>query len=260
MTEHQLVTRRCGCGAHTSAAGPTTVGAPVQYGPRLAAIVVYLMVAQFGAQKRVAQAVADLFEVPISQGSVAALTARAGRRLDGDYLAVIRQALSVSPRVHFDETGLRVAGRLHWVHSASTDKYSLVYVHPNRGKLGIDAGGVLNGFTGIAVHDAWAPYDCYTDATHSLCCAHLLRELVAAAELDQQAAVWARQGCTARKIRFGLRGLFVLVDQSIEDRLSPDSCSSEVGDRRRYGRLVRWQLVASLMRPMLVVATRSRTL
>jgi transposase len=197
VTEHQLVTRLCACGVHTSGAGPATADAPVQYGPRLAAIVVYLMVAQFGAQKRVAQAVADLFGVPISQGSVAALTARAGRRVDGDFLAFIRQALSVSPRVHFDETGLRVAGKLHWVHSASTDKYSLVYVHPKRGKLGIDAGGVLDRFTGIAVHDAWAPYDCYTDATHNLCCAHLLRELVAAAELDQQAAVWAKQGIDA---------------------------------------------------------------
>ena len=75
VTEHQLVIRQCACGTHTTAAGPATVDAPVQYGPRLAAIVVYLMVAQFGAQKRVARAVADLFAVPISQCSVAALTA-----------------------------------------------------------------------------------------------------------------------------------------------------------------------------------------
>ena len=52
-------------------------------------VVVYLLVAQFGAQKRVAQAVADLFGVPISQGSVAAMTARAAHRLEGDFLAEI---------------------------------------------------------------------------------------------------------------------------------------------------------------------------
>jgi len=33
--------------------------------------------------------------------------------------------------------------------------------------------------SGIAVHDAWAPYDTYLDATHQLCCAHVLRELQA---------------------------------------------------------------------------------
>jgi hypothetical protein len=66
------------------------VDAPVQYGPRLTAVVVYLLVAQFGAQKRVAQAVADLFGVPISQGSVAAMTARAARRLGGDFLTAAK--------------------------------------------------------------------------------------------------------------------------------------------------------------------------
>jgi transposase len=197
VTEHQLVTRRCGCGVSTCAAAPASVDAPVQYGPRLTAIVIYLLVAQFGAQKRVAAAVSDLFGVPISQGSVAAMTGRAARRLEGDFLGFVRQALRRSQRVHFDETGLRVDGRLHWVHSASTDKYSLVYVHPKRGREAMDAGGVLPGFTGIAVHDAWAPYDCYTTPIHSLCNAHLLRELVAAAEADPAAAIWAQQGIDA---------------------------------------------------------------
>ena len=40
---------------------------PVQYGPRLTAVVVYLLVTQFGAQRRAAQAVADLFGVPLAR-------------------------------------------------------------------------------------------------------------------------------------------------------------------------------------------------
>ncbi|MDZ5490979.1 transposase [Micromonospora sp. 4G53] len=65
----------------------------------------------------------------------------------------------------------------------------LVWVHPKRGRDGIDAGQVMGSMTGIAVHDAWAPYDTYTPAGHQLCCAHLLRELTAAAELAPR-AVW----------------------------------------------------------------------
>lgn len=196
VTEHQLVTRRCGCGAHTTAAAPARVEAPVQYGPRLSAIVVYLLVAQFGAHKRVAQAVADLFGVPISQGTIATMTAKATARLDGDFLVWLRAKLLAEKLLHADETGLRVDGRLHWVHSVSSGKYSLVYVHPKRGTAGIDAGGVIPGYTGTLVHDAWAPYDTYRSVTHVLCGAHLLRELVAAVETGQTQH-WAQQAINA---------------------------------------------------------------
>jgi hypothetical protein len=100
---------------------------------------------------------------------------------------------------HFDETGFRVAGRLAWVHSASSGKYVLVAVHAKRGKDGMDAAGVLPAFGGIACHDAWAPYDCYQDlAGHALCCAHVLRELTAVTETGAGADVtWARQATDA---------------------------------------------------------------
>ena len=47
-------------------------------------------------------------------------------------------------------------GRLHWVHCARTDKYTLITCHPQRGRKGIDDLGVLGRFHGTAVHDAWA--------------------------------------------------------------------------------------------------------
>jgi transposase len=82
---------------------------------------------------------------------------------------------------HFDETGARVAGRLHWVHSASTSLLTLLTVHAKRGKVAMDQAGVLPGFAGVAVHDGWAPYWRY-EVTHALCGAHLLRELEGVAE------------------------------------------------------------------------------
>ena len=51
--------------------------------------------------------------------------------------------------------------QLAWVHSASAGKHVLVTVHAKRGTEGMNAAGVLPSFTGIAVHDAWAPYDTY---------------------------------------------------------------------------------------------------
>lgn len=231
VIEHRLVARRCGCGTVTRAATPAGVDAPVSYGSRLSAVVMYLLVAQFGAQARVAQAVADLFGVPISTGSVAAMNARAAQGLDG-FLDLVRDRIAAADVAHFDETGMRVAGRLHWVHSASTGKYSLVYVHPKRGREAMDAAGILPVFTGIAVHDAWAPYDCYT-TTHSLCCAHLLRELIAAGELDA-AATWAKQGIDA------LLALKDAADQAVAagaEQIDPDVLAEQV-DRFRHAALV----------------------
>jgi hypothetical protein len=107
---------------------------------------------------------AELFGTPVSQGTVAVMSARAAGGLGG-FLESVRANLAAAPVVNFDETGLRVQGKLRWVHSASTDKYSLVIVHDRRGTKGMDAAGVLPGFSGIAVHDAWAPYDTYKSVT-----------------------------------------------------------------------------------------------
>lgn len=46
VTKHQLIARRCLCGATTCDTAPEGVTAPVQYGPRITSIVVYLYVRQ----------------------------------------------------------------------------------------------------------------------------------------------------------------------------------------------------------------------
>jgi transposase len=92
--------------------------------------------------------------------------------------------------MHADETGLRVARRGHWLRVATSDRFTALFCHRKRGKEAIDAAGVLPGFTGTMVHDAFAPYACYRDATHVLCNAHLLRELIAV--VDFHAAIRRR--------------------------------------------------------------------
>jgi hypothetical protein len=141
---------------------------------------------------------AELFGIPLSPGTVAAMLARAATRLAEKFLPEVRDALKKAEVVGADETGLRVAGKLHWVHCVRTENLTLVVVHPRRGLLGIQAAGVLPEFEGKVVHDCWAPYDALVGVDHQLCCAHVVRELIAVAERTPDAAWnWAAQAITA---------------------------------------------------------------
>jgi transposase len=59
VIEHRAHDCVCGCGAHTRAAFPDGVNAPVQYGPRIAAFVIYLLHYQFLPEDRLAELMAD---------------------------------------------------------------------------------------------------------------------------------------------------------------------------------------------------------
>ena len=88
-----------------------------------------------------------------------------------------KEKILQSSVVHFDETGMRVEGKTHWLHTASTPEVTLQHIHEKRGKEAMDAGEILPTFSGIAMHDGWKPYDVFTDCRHVLCHAHLLRDL-----------------------------------------------------------------------------------
>ena len=198
VTEHQLLILQCGCGEETKAQAPDGVTAPVQYGPRIMGAGVYLWHGQFLSRDRACRALSELFGCAPSPGALAA-AARKTAGLTGPALKAITGHLIASGVVHFDETGFRAAGKLAWVHSASSGKLVLVTVHAKRGKDGMKAAGVLPFFRGIAAHDAWKPYDSYRNvAGHALCNSHLLRELIAVTEtgtsLDQ---TWAQQAIDA---------------------------------------------------------------
>ena len=226
VTEHQLIARRCDCGTTTCGAAPEGVSAPVQYGPRVTAIVLYLYVGQFLSKKRTAQALAELFGTPVCEATVASMTRRAADEL-GEFLTQVKDRIATAEVAGFDETGLRVAGALHWVHCARTSKYTLITCHRKRGRDGINDAGVLGRFRGVAVHDAWAPYDTYVDPAHQLCCAHAQRELAAVTENAGPDADW----CWATQAGDALVALQKLVAEAITagtDALDPNALDTHV--------------------------------
>ncbi|MCA1681162.1 MAG: transposase, partial [Actinobacteria bacterium] len=176
VVEHVAARRRCRCGHVTAGGFPAGVGAPTQYGPGVRALGVYLCVFQHLPYDRAAQALCDLAGASVSTGTLSEWVARAAAGLT-EFDERLRGLLAGAEVAHFDETGARIAGRLGWVHSASTDKLTRYTAHARRGSEAIDAAGVLPAFEGVAVHDGWAPYRNYPDCEHGLCNIHHLREL-----------------------------------------------------------------------------------
>jgi transposase len=184
VTEHRRADVRCGCGTISGAAFPTAVTVSAQYGANLRSLAVYLCTFQHLPYGRAAELLSDWFGIPVSPGTLVNIVAE-GSALVEPALEVIRQQLVAAPVVHADETGSRVEAKLHWVHSASTPALTLYTAHAKRGRDAMNDAGVIPSFTGILVHDGWAPYRSY-GMDHALCNAHHLRELLGAAEYRGQ--------------------------------------------------------------------------
>jgi len=189
VTEHHGEVKTCPCGCVNRAAFPPEAGAPVQYGPRVKSVAVYLKAYQLLPFDRLGEIMRDLFACDsFSEGTLANFDADCSRRLE-PVEAVIRELAVQSAVAGFDETGVRAVGSLHWLHTVSTRVLTWYYAHKRRGCVAMDAADILPGFRGRAVHDFWDSYLKY-DCDHAFCNAHLLRELVFLWE--EQGQKWAK--------------------------------------------------------------------
>jgi transposase len=184
--EHQAETLICPCcGEATTGEFPADVSNPVQYGSQVKRLAVYLRNEQFIPYERERQMLADLFELPISTGSLQNFLETAAENVK-PAIEAIKEAVKKAEVGHADETGFYINGKRCWLHTVSTSELTYYEPHQSRGKKATDAIGILPEFTGTLVHDNWATYFQYQLLLHALCNAHHLRELTALVENEQQ--------------------------------------------------------------------------
>lgn len=191
VTEHRAEVVCCSsCGRRTKASFPAGVGATVQYGSSIMARALYLHDYQLLPYARTAEAMRELFGCAISAGTLSTAVRRCATGLIETELK-IKRGLRRSPIIHADETGLRVKGKLAYVHVASSSHLTHYAADVRRGKAAIDEIDILPSYRGTCVHDGWLSYTHYSDCRHALCGAHLLRELTYFEELSEVTRAWA---------------------------------------------------------------------
>jgi transposase len=185
VQEHQVEAIRCpDCHQVTRGAFPAEVKAPVQYGPQVQALAVYLSQFQLLPLHRTCELLADVCQAPVSQAVVFQWIAEAATAVQPS-LECIGEGLLRSRVLHVDETSVHLDGRVQWVHEHGTRWLTLYRWHSKRGAEGIEAVSLIPGYRGRLMHDRWTSYDRYP-CLHSLCGAHLIRDAIFVAEHDKQ--------------------------------------------------------------------------
>jgi transposase len=189
VREYQREVCRCpSCGARNQIPFPEAVTAPVQYGAGVVALSTLLHNDYHVPVAKVSRLFGDLFGYALNEATIQAANRRTAAALAPSQAAIEAQ-IAQAQVTHADETGLRCAGRLNWLHVLSTPSLSTYFVHPKRGRLALESSSsVLGRFAGCLVHDCWSSYFGVHSGRHGLCNAHLIRELRALAE---QGALWA---------------------------------------------------------------------
>ena len=185
VEEHRAEEKICPhCGQVNRAPFPEGVDQPTQYGPHIKAYAVYLNQYQLLPYERIRELFLDLFGTGLSAGTIVNANRTCSVALK-PVEEMIKDKITASAVVHFDETGLYTEEKRWWLHVASTEDLTYYGCHPKRGAAATDDIDILPNFNGIAIHDGWDTYFKYS-CGHGLCNAHHLRELKGIEECYKQ--------------------------------------------------------------------------
>lgn len=221
ITEHRCLDKICPrCRTLNCGQFPSGLKPGAQYGPNLKSLLVYLVQYHLLPWQRSCEMIGDLFGQIIAEGTIWSAISQCGQALEKPE-EQIKEAIRLAAVVHFDETGLYVAGRREWLHVASTARLTHYGSHAKRGAVATDEIGILPAFSGRAIHDAWSPYFNYS-CDHGLCNAHHLRELTFIDE--QMGQAWAGE----------MKNLLTEIKQAVEQAIEQGAGALSKAQKRRF--------------------------
>ncbi len=227
VIEHRTPQKICpACGSIFKGHFPANIKAPAEYGVSVLSRALYLHLYQLLPVARTQEAMRDLFGCDISQASI-----QRAARLCSDKLISCEQRIKAAIRessvIGADETGIRLGGTNAWVHLARTETLTHLASHTKRGKAAFDAIGILNQYKGTLVRDGWFSYKWYQQCRHSLCNAHLLRDLTYIGEAEPAHEEWTTSmGKLLIEIKDAIEAAKSSSQTELDSQLQKDFCAS----------------------------------
>jgi transposase len=188
VTEHRGYTGVCGkCKATVQ--NDMLLQDTITYGETVKAFVAMLSSEGLVSISRIQ---AMLFEITdgainLSEGTIAKWNKELSGKL-APFIKEIKEKLLTQPVLRKDETGIRIANSLQWLHVLSNEVYTLYFSNKKRGNEADKETGILPVYSGVLVHDHLKGLYSFT-CEHAECNAHILRYLKSAAETNK--CVWA---------------------------------------------------------------------
>jgi transposase len=190
VTEHCAEIKQCPqCGLLNKADFPVEVSQPVQYGPRIQAQMVYFNQYHHIPVERTGEILDDLYGQGVGVATIVSASERVAQKVEPVIEEIRQELVTTTAPVHVDETGARVAEKLHWIHVACTSTLTYLCLSPRRGGQAHREIDILPKRNGVVVHDDYPPYFAYAFLRHATCNAHHLRDLIFIFERYQQ--IWA---------------------------------------------------------------------
>jgi transposase len=176
------------CGVKQHGEYPVNVTASVQSGEKVKALIVKLSIDHQMPLAQIRQLFEDTYGYKLNSTTIEE-TLKPCYELAEPIEPQVKERLLEADTVPFEETGIRAGGKWHWLQTASTENYTHLFIHDQRGQEALNSdASILTDYRGRAVHDCWAPYFKFEGANHALGGAHLLRELEG---LKENGSLWA---------------------------------------------------------------------
>jgi len=177
VTEHQIDIKGCPyCGYINRAKFPCHLKKPVQYGANIKARAIYFNQYHYVSYERLEELFEDCYGLKISGGSLVNFNQQCKEKIKPT-IEAIKEILTEDKVLQLDESGMRINGKLNWLHVASNNVATYYDIHSKRGQEAIEEINILPKYKNIVIHDHWKPYLSYKQCEHGLCNAHHIREL-----------------------------------------------------------------------------------